>query len=1318
MKKINNGIVILLFVLGLSSMIIGLFLQFKSINRGPVIESVPYQRLTYNTESYRYLSDIDYIKEQSNVAWGSILLDQSADTKINNGLITLIVDGKKTPFIKGVFAHATSTVVYDISSYDYDFFTAYLGVDASRENNGNGVKFAIYTSTDGENWDLRTAEKPPVLKGTSEALSVKIDIKGVKYLKLYAHNNGNESSDHAVYADAKLIKEDYVEDTSTVDFIKTVEEYDNILANTNVSNALVSNELTVLQREFVKNVGYDVLQAFVRYNDDNKQAISWLMNDLKNLKLYITGGAPEGSYINSIKVLSELYKNYKQDFNNTEVTKYGTVLGDLYTRMALSLSLTHSKLVGLWMQASQPENQSNAVVRYALYKQMHADGHFVVTDSIDITKWFESYSIEEMRFVMNNNIDDEEILWLNEYTQSFVDKNPNQPWKYLTPHPYMAYVWPNYGREEFHDPERYDYWDEKFNGIFSKYNVTYRPGLYKVWMNFRNEFGTGAVCGGISKTGSNIRGSHGIPSAVIGQPGHAAIIYYTQDAQGRGYWGIDNDVSGWTLSEKGERMLLGWGNASYTRGSYQVVYMALAQEVLNDYETYEKSKEMVVLAQAYENDLAKQEEAYRKALEIQPLNIDAWYGLINNFNANEAKTENDYYALVEELTSSLKYFPLPMYQLSNLIKPKLVDVTNSYKFMLLQTRTLKEASVVPNNDTENYYVYQPSLTRVEANYLLGKVDNSIATFSFDGDDAGKIVLSSRFDGNGVRWDYSLDGKKNWEEKAFTAEEEHKLQLTEEELNSISDENDIYVHIVGVNYDEENLYKIDIHSTKAPKNLYNNDLENKVIGATDTMEWRLIENTSSSKKNSKVKSLNNWTSFGEELPDLTGDKTVEVRYGRHGVNLESESLTFEFTKDKIDETKKYVSIEHLSIDSYSTQSKDGKRPYYAPNAIDGNAYTLWHTDFSINVLNEETKPFITIKLDVPKVISEVEFLPIKYKTNDPCDIKNATVYISDDGTNWTEAGKVENLEQNQDMKKVPLDKSVSGQYVKLEFDTYNMFAAVAMINLYEDTTKRVAPTASIEYSTTEPTNKDVTVRLVNPSTDITITNNNASSEYTFSENGVFVFEFVDSFGTEGKATAIVNNIDKVAPKAEITYSTKDKTEDEVVVTLTNESEPITIVNNDGNNTYTFKENGTFEFIFRDKAGNESKIEVIVDWIISDDTPVNPGDEENPGDKPENPDDDKKDPDKENPGEIVNPGDDDKPENPDNNDNSEDNEKPEDKPSDSGNENTGSNNENNDNPMIVEVPNTATTGLLTTIGVAITACGITFVKKHSNDFTIDE
>ncbi len=1445
-------------------------------------------------KAYTYLSDINYVKDQSSVGWGNITLDKNLDTKYNSGLITLNVDGQQRQFLKGIAAHATSTLVYDLTNYNYDYFTSYIGVDASRGSAGNGVKFLIYTSVDGENWDLKTSETPQAMKGNSNAQFVKIDIKGAKYLKLYAHNNGNADGDHSVYANAKLIKEDYIEqELEPADFIKTVEEYDEIIKTYEGQEITGDYELLILQREFVKNVGYDMLMLYSNHSEEYRQTVSWLFNNVENLRLYILGGKPEGSYMLSLKVLNDLYQTYKSDFEIKEVSKYGTIKGELYKKMAITLSLTHSQLVGLWMQSSKPENQSNAVIRYEIFKKMYNEGNFVVNENIDINKWFESYNIEEMRFVLNNNIDDEEILWLNEYTQSCIDAHPNQVWTYLTPHPYMAYVWPNYSNPVFHDPDRKDYWDEKFGGIFSKYGVTYSTPdnmIYKVWMNFRNEFGTGAVCGGISKTGSNIRTSHGIPAAVIGQPGHAAIIYYSKDDNGNGYWNLDNDVSGWTLSEKGERMLLGWGNASYSRG-YSVVYMALAQEALNDYENFEKCEKLVMLANSYSDDLEKQEEVYRKALEAQPINIDAWYGLINTYNLNENKTENDYFDLAEELAENLKYFPLPMQHLTNLIKPKLTSIENSYRFTLLQTRILTEGSQTPNNTADDYYVYQPSLTRLEANYLLGKLDKTIATFSFDGEDNGKIVLASRFDGNGVRWDYSLDGKQTWKEVSFNAEEEHKWQLTDEEINSITSENDIYIHIVGVNYNEENLYKIDIQeSAGLPATLYANDLENKLIAAIPAMQWKFNEE-------------DEWTSYSEEEPDLTGNKSVIVRVGATGTYLASnDSTTFNFTEDnipnerkyipishlsihsvsseataqgrhaknaidgniktnwhsawngsdrdkfiviKLDETKtltaleyfpiasgngkiesaqilvsqdgenwtevvsgtdwkynntndttmksvefdpikaqyikivgkktqsasssssfivagmfnlyenttvkmvanfsfdgelakqivledeyknlsweysvdggttwknglenkhllteneincinendkikvrldgdeteyiinikkgktpetasylndwenkligqdnvetlewkiegdsdwtsyeeqepvvlgnntllvrtkakgiytasdsleysftednypddeKYIPISHLSIHDYSTQSVDTSRPFYATNAIDGNRNTIWHTDFRESIA--DSGAYITLKLDNSKNISGLEFVQTKYKSNNPDYIKNAIVYISENGEEWVEAGRIENCEQNEEFKKIKFDDSIYGQYVKLELEGYEIFASVAMINLYEDKTKEIIPTASIEYSNTELTNQNVVATLVNPNTEIIVTNNDGNMSYTFTENGEFTFEFRDKTGNTGSVTAVVDWIDKTAPTAQINYNITEATQENVIATLVNASEEIIVTNNNGNMSYTFTENGEFTFEFRDKAGNTGSVTAKVNWI---------------------------------------------------------------------------------------------------------------------------
>jgi len=1158
------------------------------------------QSFAAEEDGFVYLSDIPYDTKQSASGWKDIRMDKAGD----DSLISVKIDGGYYPFEKGIWAHATSRVVYDLTNYSqYDYFTAYIGLNKTAASSSNGVKFYIYTSVDGTQWDLQTAENPTVTKAGDNATFVKINIKEANFLKLEANDNGANGNDHSVYADAKLIKEGYKEPGE--ELVPSITELDETI-KTQFANADPATnpefELTLLKRELISRTGNYALRKFLSESEENEATYRWLTGDIETLRLYVLGGTPDGgNYYNSLTQLTRLYTAYKEDFTNEE--KLGNAwapdmtYGDLYKKMAITLSLTHSQRVALWMQTTAPENQSDAVVRYQIYKDFHKNGKFIVTKNedgtpnIDITPWFETLQVEEMRFVMNNALDDEESIWLNEYIQTYLDQYPSQAWKYLTPHPYMAYVNPNYANPIFHDQTKKEYWDEKFGGIFSKYNVSYSTPermIYKVWMNFRNEFGTGAVCGGISKTGSNIRTTHGIPATVIGQPGHAALLYYTKDAQGKGYWNIDNDVSGWTLSEKGERLLLGWGNANtnYARGSYQVVYMALAQEAINDYANLVKCEEQVMLAKVYQEDVNKQEQIYEKALETQPINVDAWLGLINTYQANPVKTENDYYALAERIADKMKYFPLPMQQLTNLIKPQLTSIENVYKFTLLQTRTLTEASNTPNNTAEQYTVYQPAVTRVEANYLLGRLDKTIATFSFDGADAGKIVLASKFDGNGIRWEYSLDGKQTWIEHSFTAEEEHKLQLTPEQISSITSENDIYIHLVGVDYDEKNLYQIDIIDQGLPTNLYANDWENSVIGVTSVTEWRYTENEE-------------WTPYHVASPDLTGDKKVQIRQAATGTKKASESVEYSFTQDNQPDNEKYIRIAHLTIDGYSTQSVDSKRPFYAPNAIDGNLHTMWHTDFRYDVRNSEIKPYIIIQLDESRYLSAFEFIQQKYKANDPDFIKSVIVSVSEDKENWIEAGRIENCPQKIELRKIQFEESVSGKYVKVEMDTHSMFASLAMVNLYEDTTKKqsVNPTAEIQYNTQEATNQNVVAKLVNPSTEITITNNEGKDTYVFTENGDFTFEFEDVNGNKGSATAKVTWIDKDEPTADITYELDaDK---KLLILLDDISEDVYLLdrNNNKTNYIEVDENKKVTRIsYLDSNGNPYKILEIEDGKI--------------------------------------------------------------------------------------------------------------------------
>lgn len=130
--------------------------------------------------------------------------------------------------------------------------------------------------------------------------------------------------------------------------------------------------------------------------------------------------------------------------------------------------------------------------------------------------------------------------------------------------------------------------------------------------------------------------------------------------------------------------------------------------------------------------------------------------------------------------------------------------------------------------------------------------------------------------------------------------------------------------------------------------------------------------------------------------------------------------------------------------------------------------------------------------------------------------------------------------------------------------------------------KTLPTAVIKYSTTNPTNGNVTATLI-PNKSVVVLNNNGSFDYTFTENGSFIFNFKDNYGNIGTAVATVNNIDKTPPTARILYSTLKPTNEDVTATLV-PSEKIIVTNNGGLTTYAFSKNGSFIFQFKDEAGN--------------------------------------------------------------------------------------------------------------------------------------
>lgn len=1040
--------------------------------------------LPYDTKNYVYLSDLEW--ESAESSWK----DARALKKDENepgDLISLIVNNEKTYFLKGIFAHAQSTVIYDLTNLNYDTFESYVGLDSTRNSLGNGVKFYIYVSNDKQDWILR--EETNTLKGNLEAVKLTVDISGYKYLKLFASNLGNQDSDHAVYADAKLYnRSTYTPNTNTkVDFIKEVSDYDKELAGKSASDIVNSNdlELTLLQRNLVKKVSYPILQAFATSDDYKKETIDWLFHNKNVLKAYTTGGEPLGNYVKSLTVLSNLYHTYSNDL--TSNNRYTEEQRNVFLKMMLSISLTHSGTIAFWTSgANNTLVLSNPIKRYEVFKNLYLNENLTETYTQSFNKdVFESLTVEEMRWVVDARLSDEELPWLNWYTsENFKNTKyygtEEKPRNSMDPYTYIWYnasfEWEytneNYYKEnstwcaaDINTPGNTGYqrgancenlYHTKEWGIKSDTNT--QPRLWVVW----EEDG---VCGALSKTGENLNNSYGQVAAVTRQPGHAAYLVQNKTKQEDGTynvtWSIGNDVHGWAKSsgtEKGERLPLNWGTTTLDYSSdYNASYVILAQRAIDDFANYEKALEYKLLADIYENEPTKQEELYRAIVGypteggkntggLQYFNLDGWYGLIKSYLRNEAKTPEDYNNLADELINNLEEFPLAMHDMLNLILDKLGVYTNSIENA--ENTTLKKLSEVQNNSQE---YKQGQAVRQVAQYLLGQKEE-VVKFSFDGENANKIVLT-----NPQPFEYSLDYSYDTEAKEvhanWTLVSDSQIVDLTKDLDKITVDKDIVIHFT-VDNDKtptsNSVVIINIEKDKTPTNLYANDLENKVLGVTDTMEWQIV---------SKGRSANNWTKFSEAEPDLSNLTTILVREGAHGTYLPSDTVEFTFEADpEADPTKVYIPISRLE----ATASTSEKASEDASKAIDGRNNTMWHTKWN----GSDNDKWISIHIKGGAVISELDYMP-RQDGSANGRITKARIETSMDGETWTLIE--DNIEWTNDSstKTYFFKNPTRANYVRLtgvETQGPGSYASAAMINLFENTvnTKIDVDTLNISY----------------------------------------------------------------------------------------------------------------------------------------------------------------------------------------------------------------------------------------------------------------
>ena len=157
--------------------------------------------------------------------------------------------------------------------------------------------------------------------------------------------------------------------------------------------------------------------------------------------------------------------------------------------------------------------------------------------------------------------------------------------------------------------------------------------------------------------------------------------------------------------------------------------------------------------------------------------------------------------------------------------------------------------------------------------------------------------------------------------------------------------------------------------------------------------------------------------------------------------------------------------------------------------------------------------------------------------------------------------------------------------------------------------KTAPTAEVIYSTTEPTNKNITVTL-KTSEAVTLSNEGSwrkvsDTEFrkVFPANTTQEVEMTDKAGNKSTVKIEITNIDKIAPVATITKSNNDKSTNEDVVVTIKANEAVykpagwteVTTNKEHEFTKVYSENGKYEVTVVDKAGNETLVKFEVKRI---------------------------------------------------------------------------------------------------------------------------
>lgn len=762
------------------------------------------------------------------------------------------------------------------------------------------------------------------------------------------------------------------------------------------------------------DAGYERLLAFANENQHNSDFLQWLLSDYETLQLFVTGGIPGGrtwledgaDYIRSIEQFMAIAREHADDITPGKTAEADRLV---YKKMMISAALGMTDNTRLWTGTGYPT--ADVVQRYEIVKTLRANAgtyHFQ-------KELFDQLAVENMRWVFENRISNEEIPWLANYTLA---EYPDNEGKRLNAYSYVEYRMDHdkndgYSNALFYDHralyERVTGWPSENGtpgavvegGWAKKYRFVYDDANFpnanptdefylsnsedptekkiRLWIPFEK----GGVCGAVSKTCENLNGIVGVPAAVGGQPAHAACPTYSlvEDKTDGAVPGTKKPKYVIQNDSGASWLRLGGIEQNHLPCNWQQVhqqvngadgkptmlstrwgdgsFILMAQDALNDMDAYTKAWELRQLADVQDSTDEKM-KAIDAALAVQPFNWDVLVAKIE-LSKQKGMTGDEWVALAEKIAKDCEQYPYPMQSFMVRIEQEAADELATVRIENTRIETLERATEFTEKDMVQWEAAADTARR-----LLGKFSTAMFSFSFDGEKAGVLELGPQFSGT-VPWRYSVDGGSTWVD---ITDNRHEAQLSADEVARITAEDDIKIRIIGVN----ETYAIDISEGSAPTGYTANQAERRIF-------------TAEGRDPSSIEVLRDgtWTKLSEDMTFAAGED-VALRSAATGTSLASEQVAVHFEDKYAVEGTKVVPSAELALAGASSYNGSEK----PERAIDGYLGTdqFWHNSYA-----GDPEAWIAIDLGRERTLTHIDYWNRGWRTNGM--LRSGEVLVADE-----------------------------------------------------------------------------------------------------------------------------------------------------------------------------------------------------------------------------------------------------------------------------------------------------------------------------------